>query len=441
MYSSTVRHLIQTLAIFCLAVCSMALVTRSLFIDHTIEVHRDYVALIVQALQTQTSPLHANSGLRRIRGTWHSQFKSETEVALETTERALIEQGQPVERIDTGLVSAHLQTLVHFPEQGEFLIVTLQPRSPGELAAPALIHLILLVAVLIISFFTARPVMNLLDHLIYSAESMSKGDFEVRAPEEGPHSLVRLAVSINRLAQGMDRMVQEQKVITHALNHEIRTPLARLRLAMDMLYGCTEPDSSKKLLAKMDRDIEEMESLAKEMLQWARLSHHHKSITFQMIPLSRMLQDLCSDLWELKPNLNSSLNMGKEVSCMGNLRLLRQAVENTIRNAQRYADSTIAVTLEHKGSHLSLFVDDDGPGIPSEDRERVFIPFECLEESRSRQTVGFGLGMAIVHQIMLAHGGRAEALDSPLGGARIHLTWASEPILATLSDDQDTSSY
>ncbi|MBO1321260.1 ATP-binding protein [Acanthopleuribacter pedis] len=270
--------------------------------------------------------------------------------------------------------------------------------------------------------------MKVLKQLIDAAERMCKGDFTVRARETGPDPLMRLGNSLNRLSDEMVRMQEEQKVITHALNHEIRTPLARLRLAMDMMQSPGSGKTSAALLQKMDRDIDEMEMLAKEMLQWARLTHRQEQVNMGPIALGRMVHELIGDLSELNPHVSIIPTVPSAFFCTGNLPLLRQALINTIRNAQKYANTEIHIGLETNETTVSLIIDDDGPGIPKKDRERIFIPFKCLDESRSRQTGGVGLGMAIVHQIMIAHGGFARADRSPLGGARIHLSWEKGPL-------------
>jgi two-component system OmpR family sensor kinase len=102
----------------------------------------------------------------------------------------------------------------------------------------------------------------------------------------------------------------------------------------------------------------------------------------------------------------------------GDRRLLARAVGNLLRNAQKYAAQTVALSASRKGGALEILVDDDGPGIPEEERERIFDPFYRLDRSRDRATGGFGLGLSIARKAVHLHGGTLRVERSPLGGAR-----------------------
>lgn len=110
-------------------------------------------------------------------------------------------------------------------------------------------------------------------------------------------------------------------------------------------------------------------------------------------------------------------------------RYLRRAVGNLVQNASRYGNGLVKVCLEQQGRDYLIHVDDDGPGIPKADRERIFEPFSRLDSSRSRESGGYGLGLAIVKRVVASHRGRVIVSSSPLGGSRFTIRWPENSVI------------
>jgi two-component system OmpR family sensor kinase len=134
-----------------------------------------------------------------------------------------------------------------------------------------------------------------------------------------------------------------------------------------------------------------------------------------------VLRDCADSLHPRPATLHVELG-AKLGSVDGDRRLLARAVGNLLRNAQKYAAHTVALSARRDGGLLEILVDDDGPGIPEDERERIFEPFYRLDRSRDRATGGFGLGLSIARKAVALHGGVLRVEQSPLGGARFVIT-------------------
>jgi two-component system, OmpR family, sensor histidine kinase RstB len=135
------------------------------------------------------------------------------------------------------------------------------------------------------------------------------------------------------------------------------------------------------------------------------------------------VSDVLEQIAPFAPDLRPRFSAVGPLGAAGSVRHLRRAISNIVRNAQRYARSAITLDVQVDESGCRVVIDDDGPGIPVADRERLFLPFTRLDQDRNRQTGGHGLGLAIVHRVLQAHRGNAQIADSPLGGARFVLWW------------------
>ncbi|MDA0188751.1 MAG: ATP-binding protein [Proteobacteria bacterium] len=232
-----------------------------------------------------------------------------------------------------------------------------------------------------------RPVWRDLEAMRKTARALGEGHFEARAPQVRSRAFELLAETLNGMAERIQRLIATQKELSSAISHELRTPIARMRFALEM--------------------IAETESLGPvDFAEW--LEDEIDSIRI----LGRTLT-LTVDTSALPPGLRVQIDR----------KSLPYAIKNLLRNAIRYARTTIHVSAAIAGDRIQIHVDDDGIGIPPEERERVFSAFTRLDRSRDRSTGGYGLGLAIARLVMEMHGGTASADESPLGGARFTLAW------------------
>lgn len=285
-----------------------------------------------------------------------------------------------------------------------------------------LIGLFLAVAV----WFWLRPVWRDLEALRQTARALGEGDFGARAPAARNTAFELLAETLNAMAERVQRLIATQKELSSAISHELRTPIARLRFALEMLAETDEPAERERLWQMMEEDLDELDNLIDSSLTYARFEREQPELNLVGTDFIHWLEQQIADIRPLGGKLALTLDTGGlPLSLRVELdrKTMPFAVRNLLRNAIKYAQTQIAVSTELVDGRIRINVDDDGIGIPEEERERVFSAFTRLDRSRDRTTGGYGLGLAIARLVLELHGGSATAHASPLGGARFTLEW------------------
>lgn len=291
-----------------------------------------------------------------------------------------------------------------------------------QLLSWSLIGLIFAVAL----WFWLRPIWRDLKALSQTARALGEGDFSARTLSTGSKLFAPLAITLNGMAERIQQLIADQRELTSSISHELRTPIARLRFALEMLPESPEAKEKERLLNMMDQDLLELDQLIDASLTYARLERENTPKAFSCIPLADWLEDEVDALRPLSRNLNIETDTNSlPVNCKADIirPLMPYALKNLLRNAFKYAHSQVIVHCEICCNKVCLHVDDDGIGIPIEERERVFQAFTRLDRSRDRTTGGHGLGLAIVRRVLDMHRGTAIVEDSRLGGARFTLSW------------------
>ena len=289
----------------------------------------------------------------------------------------------------------------------------------------SLIGLIFAVAL----WFWIRPVWRDLEALRQTARDFGDGNLEARAPTARSQLFAPLAYTLNGMAERIQQLIATHKELSSGISHELRTPIARLRFALEMLSGTDSADERDRLWAMMEGDLDELDNLIDTSLTYARLEREAPASHFTHIPMANWLSEQVETMRVLGRHLEVSLDLAdlpEDFSADIDRKALPYALRNLLRNAFKYAKERVAIRLERTDSMLSIHVDDDGIGIPAEDREHVFSAFTRLDRSRDRSTGGYGLGLAIARRVMELHGGTARADVSPLGGARLTLSWPQQ---------------
>ncbi|WP_017349444.1 two-component system sensor histidine kinase RstB [Pantoea sp. A4] len=268
-------------------------------------------------------------------------------------------------------------------------------------------------------FIWMRPHWKEMLRLEKAAQRFGRGELDVRTHFDNTSSLFRLGVAFNQMADNINTLVASKKQLIDGIAHELRTPLVRLRYRLEMSDNLT-PDESVAL----NRDIGQLESLIEELLTYARLDRPRVDLNLQSFDLAEWLRVHLEDVRALNPDKQFDVHIPQHQNRgMADIRLMERVLDNLVNNAMRYANQQLRVSLWFDGNMGSLQVEDDGPGIPPEERQRVFEPFVRLDPSRDRATGGCGLGLAIVHSIAQALGGEVLIEGSPLGGACVRFCW------------------
>ena len=232
--------------------------------------------------------------------------------------------------------------------------------------------------------------------------------------------LAPIARSVRQMASQIIRLMSLQREMTHAVSHELRTPLARLKFALEL-----QPLADAEKQA-MQQDLAELDQLVDEMLDYARLEAQTVRLTFEDVDLVELLENLLEKLAPL-PGAPILLQRPARLRWTCDGHYLERALQNLLLNAKRYARSQVMLSVQQQGNWLQLVVEDDGPGIPPDQREAILQPFVRVDQSRNRDKGGFGLGLAIVSRILGWHQGRLRIDDSLLGGARFSLSLPKDP--------------
>ncbi|WP_312332566.1 sensor histidine kinase BfmS [Acinetobacter variabilis] len=270
------------------------------------------------------------------------------------------------------------------------------------------------------------PMQRKLREVSYALNKMKTGNMSLRLPVEGSDEMATLASSYNNMSDHIQRLIEAQRELMRAVSHELRTPVARIRFAVEMMADEDDYDYRLQQVEQIDKDIEALNTLIDEIMTYAKLEQGMPSIEFEDIDLFEVLDQVAVETDALKTGKEVEvLPMPVPVTVEAERRYLHRVVQNLVGNAVRYCEQKILISggLDAKGMAY-ICVEDDGPGIPEADRARIFEAFARLDDSRTRASGGYGLGLSIVSRIAYWFGGEIQVDQSPtLGGARFMMIW------------------
>jgi signal transduction histidine kinase len=274
-------------------------------------------------------------------------------------------------------------------------------------------------------FFWFRPLWQSINELSQTADAFGSGKLQARASVKQSAVLGNLASQFNAMADRIGSLVSGHRELTNAVSHELRTPIARMRFGLDMMESADDT-TRKRYMQGLSSDVDDLEILVNELLHYARFERSGSIKEQQIVEIIPWLESVVENAKGYADNLDITFN-AHDFPIDQRVRFCPQymtrAIHNLLRNACRYGKQEINVILDASENSIIIHVDDDGKGIPENDRKRVFEAFTRLDKSRDRQSGGHGLGLAIAQRIMNAHKGNISITDSPLGGARFTLCW------------------
>ena len=284
--------------------------------------------------------------------------------------------------------------------------------------------------VMAVLFPVARRLTQRLEALQRGVQRWGEGDLSARLPEGGQDEVADLSRRFNAAAERVQSLMasqaallQSQKSLLANASHELRSPLARIRMAVELSGTQGSPAARDEI----QRSITELDQLVDEILLASRLDAREADIgTVESVDLIGLLAEECARVgavFELPEGTG-------EVVVPGVARLLRRAVRNLLENAVRHGRRTgraeVVAQLSLEGGYAVLHIDDRGPGVPPDQRERIFEPFYRLPGASEREG-GVGLGLALVRQIAVRHGGSVACDNREGGGARFTLRLPKSP--------------
>ena len=283
--------------------------------------------------------------------------------------------------------------------------------SPRFLAAFA----IMTVTAAVVAFWAVRRMVAPVRVLAAAAEQLGR---DVNAPplsEAGPTEVATAAAAFNLMASRIRRFVSDRTFVLTAIGHDLRTPITRLKLRAEWME---DEEQRRKMLA----DLDELEAMVQATLAYGRDVAGSEAAT--RVDLAALLRTVLDEASDTRPGANAVMAYeGPEsLAVMARPVALKRAAANLVGNALAYGGAARVVLRPAEGGVLAVHVDDEGPGIPAREMERVFEPFYRLETSRNRETGGTGLGLPITRNILRAHGGDVTLSNRASGGLRATMT-------------------
>ena len=270
--------------------------------------------------------------------------------------------------------------------------------GPGRVLSAVLgLVLVLLMG----SYLAARRITRRLEQLEHGVTLFGEGDLSARVPVKGRDEVAQLAQAFNRSFERISGLMRQQRRMLQSASHELRSPLARLRMAFELLPDAT-PEEQGRLSQRAERDIADLDELISDLLLAGRLSDTELPKEFGELSLRSIVAE---ETARVSAGLEPDTASEAELRLAGNARMLKSMVRNLLENAKRYGREPVRASLRRQGRELCLCIDDQGALVPEADRERIFEPFYRPEGHREGKDGGVGLGLALVRSIAEHHGG------------------------------------
>ena len=263
--------------------------------------------------------------------------------------------------------------------------------------------LLLIIIALIFLKNQTKPLVK----LAKAAERFGKGDYVNDFRASGSQEIRKAAFEFDRMAKRINRHLNQRAEMLSGISHDLRTPLTRLKLQLAML-------KQKDVSEKMSKDIDEMEKMLNDYLQFAKTQSQENTTSINMNNLLNSIKD------DFNNNKLSFERNSESIVLQGRPTALRRSFENIIQNGLTYGNK-VHVELQKGSKRAIIIIEDDGPGIPEDQYKNVFKPFFRLDKSRNLNQSGVGLGLAIVEDIIHSHGGNIQLNKSKYNGLQVKI--------------------
>jgi two-component system OmpR family sensor kinase len=350
------------------------------------------------------------SFIQSLGGTYETQELGD--IAWSDSDLKKLHNGQAIVLSDSNVT----EQIYIFDNKSQLLEISLSINSPdsGQFLLYSVLFFLLLGAVIA---FWIWPLWRDLSNLEKTVSNV-KPDGSIMQNNISKTSLIYpIATSLNNMGRQITQLMQNQRELNGAVTHEFRTPLARLKFALAM-----NPPAQSDPWLGMQQDVNELEHLVQEMLDYASTDARIPEMNLAEIPIKQLCQQLINRLKESHlPDLNVRV-YGDDPHVLADEHFIERAIENLVLNGKRYANEVLEIHVIKQKDVIQICIEDDGTGVSHAMREKIFSPFFRPDESRDRQKGGAGLGLAIVKRIVDWHQGDCYVTDGQLGGAKFVIT-------------------
>lgn len=313
-------------------------------------------------------------------------------------------------------------------EYNEYFIQTVNPQKEGFneiFDSPWLMSVIVMCVAFPILFFLSWRLTRPVKELRLAANAIALGDLKTnpKIEKQGIKELRDVGRSFNQMVTALQDLNQYQQRLLADISHELKTPLARLQLAVAIIRRRNGESSE---IDRIENEIQKLNTMILDLLSLSR-QQVNSHLARAKFPVQQIWFDILEDAkFEMNENglaleIHNHIPPSERYYINGNCQLLSSAVENVIRNAKKYAETRVSVVLTIHKKNLVIDIEDDGPGVPESEYEQIFRPFYRVDEARARQTGGTGLGLAIVLNAVQQHKGTVVASKASIGGLRVEI--------------------
>ena len=326
------------------------------------------------------------------------------------------------------------------PDGQRYTLIVELPQRHGWFGPHGIPGIGLLIAVLssgLVCYILARYLTSPVVRLREATQKLASGDLTARAGIPSPRrrdEIAELVRDFDRMAERIENLVHAQNRLLTDISHELRSPLARLSVALELARQRSGPEA-ESALERIDRETARLNELIQRLLTVARLENSDQTMEKSRVDLGELIREIAKDAaFEAQcRNCQVEVSIRNRCEVIGSPSLLNSAIENVVRNAIRYSrdGTTVEIRLDEgpgpNGLQAIIRVTDSGPGVPEDSLAKLFQPFYRLDDARERQTGGVGLGLAITDRAVRLHGGTVTASNRPEGGLAVEIRLPLNP--------------
>lgn len=317
----------------------------------------------------------------------------------------------------------------------QYTMITELPPEPhpffGPHGVPGLGILIGLISSGLVCYILARYLTAPVARLRAATQQLAAGDLGARAGVPGSRrhdEMAQLTRDFDLMAERLQNLVNAQRRLLSDISHELRSPLARLNVALELARQRSGAEA-RSALERIDRETNRLNEMIERLLTIARLESGSQSIEKSPVRLAELIDEIALDAAFEAQSRHCEVEVAIVDDCVvsGSASLLYSAVENVVRNAIRYTQEATSVQVRlvqnsgPAGAQAVVSVLDSGPGVPNDALDKMFQPFYRIDDARGRQTGGVGLGLSITQRAVYLHGGTVRAANRPEGGLSVEI--------------------
>lgn len=351
-------------------------------------------------------------------------FKRTNDIELEIKS---LSKGELWAGTDADFFEDRILFIAPYPAKNLWLAYSLiEQRTQEENTVFVVDQLSLLLTFSLVLVIFLRPIVNTMNELNIALIKFKEGKLDISVPVKGPKPLALLNLQFNKMASALKAKMEGQELMANAMSHEIKSPITRLRFALDMAIKSDHIDDKNELLAEMDIDLTDLDSLTTELLTLAKVAGSAKDWKYEIVNYKDLIEQEMAKI--SKYQLGIHFGIFGDASGVACARYISRVFSNILGNAHKYARLKIEVTLKEQDGRCYITIEDDGEGMSEQDQEKLFVPFYRASTSKNKQLGGHGIGLAIAWNIIKHHQGEVQVDRGSLGGLRVRISLPTDPL-------------